>query len=491
MKKEKSIIVVVLLILAVTLTSCNPDALSGLGQAMRWMGNNIYGIGAKEANAKKAVAITDSMVADNKIDLSRTPEFVDSLLVFVDSPTQMDIFMDCLDDELVVSGDELRGKLSGISRELNLIDTLGNQLLSDMKIALNRAAASNVGHLSYRPTRRDVITVGVIGYLTDTLVAFKNGTATEEEVSVVAEKCLKTLRVTTEFSILDFFNDIDIKTIIEAQEEDERDDDGDSLFFAALNNTIRKVTELLTDGRGFTRERYQRFTLEAKALRASYEIMMIAHFPKETDNILLDIFTVDIDHGTTVDDFMLYQTAFVFSSIDSFPTFSEMLPVFLSEYLTAEVTAALKDIKNNRDVLRENNPKDIIRNSLFNQLGYILGIGEDISSEELTEGGQKVKVFVGEVCDMFFNPEEFDVHTLISSLKDIDPSLEIEDCEEGEEFSVIMNALIQKAMKSLETILDSSVVYIGTMGGILNDAGYNSIYELLMQMIQQLIDSGR
>ena len=341
MKKILLGLLVIAMVLA--LTACSQDQYEQLGELMDGMSGNIYGIEANLKDVENATSRVDGAVAvdgDGKVTVKLEAEtagsIVSSVVAVKNSETKKDALKASLSEPLLGKGatDASKAEL----KTQIATQAANNKITEEQKAtytperaeiaaAVNDVLDAVEASLSENPTKAELATVAVLTTLSE---AVKTGT--EESYKEAGKAAVDALKITTEIGQVDLFANIDLTALAEMfskgiERDIARDEEESSLdrFMPIFGDSIPEVIDCITENEKFTAQRYAKFVMECKAMRASYEMIAKAY------NIDINAALkgqVEVDTGLTIEDLGHYLIAVMFSAFDSYDADNAMVPFF-------------------------------------------------------------------------------------------------------------------------------------------------------------------
>ena len=318
----------VLLVIAmfVCLTACSQDQYAKLGELMGKMGSNVYGIkpnmkdvDAAEGevdNTVKVDATTGTVTVEIKSEDAKN--IVDSVVAVVDSSSKREALQETLDQPILgeeatpLQKTEVQKAITKQATE-SKIDTTGyTEERKELAEAVNEALDLVGESLSENPTKAELATVAIIKTLSDAVKA-----DTKEGYAEAGKKAIDALSITAEAAGIDLFADADITDLINniTGRDISRDESSEDLgkWLPVISKSAANVIRCMTGpDKKFSDQRYSKFILECRAIRAAFEMMAKAYsVPGDIDAIL----TKDIDLGLTIESLGRYAVALVFTEL--------------------------------------------------------------------------------------------------------------------------------------------------------------------------------
>ena len=488
--KKTRITVVLLVVLALVLTSCSQDSAANLGSLMGKMGNNVWGIKADLRKSEAAAEKVDTIDSADKIQSTEAAdELISTVKSIIGSDQNVEAFHEEMGKPAAIEATAFDSAVTSLSTKVTTLETTQPQLAKAFESTIN--SFKNLD--SSKLTKSDVVTVSLVNSL---LEEAGSTTSTPETVVSKATDVLNVLKLTTGFSELNVIDDIDLSGIFSAMSSNKtnnkavsRDDDPNTLLLA-LGKTLEKIANLITDDDGmFNNPKFRRFHMEAKAIKLAYEVAMSPYFA-EGYNLGETIKGVCNDNRpkteASLDDLVMYVCASVSCYVDNISELSER---FLEQYLSKTIIAAFA----NADMT-------VLKEKAVDSMATVLEINrqesQDLSSDVWTE---LIKAIADET-----GTDEDVVYDTISTIKDyLDNGGSLSNIfnnllSENQEY--IIDSAVKKLIEDLQTSLadiiesirNEAKYFVGTVTGILYDSGFNTIIDRMIgfvDTIKQNLDS--
>ena len=488
--KKTRITVVLLVVLALVLTSCSQDSAANLGSLMGKMGNNVWGIKADLRKSEAAAEKVDTIDSADKIQSTEAAdELISTVKSIIGSDQNVEAFHEEMGKPAAIEATAFDDAVTSLSTKVTTLETTQPQLAKAFESTIN--SFKNLD--SSKLTKSDVVTVSLVNSL---LEEAGSTTSTPETVVSKATDVLNVLKLTTGFSELNVIDDIDLSGIFSAMSSNKtnnkavsRDDDPNTLLLA-LGKTLEKIANLITDDDGmFNNPKFRRFHMEAKAIKLAYEVAMSPYFA-EGYNLGETIKGVCNDNRpkteASLDDLVMYVCASVSCYVDNISELSER---FLEQYLSKTIIAAFA----NADMT-------VLKEKAVDSMATVLEINrqesQDLSSDVWTE---LIKAIADET-----GTDEDVVYDTISTIKDyLDNGGSLSNIfnnllSENQEY--IIDSAVKKLIEDLQTSLadiiesirNEAKYFVGTVTGILYDSGFNTIIDRMIgfvDTIKQNLDS--
>ncbi|MBP5161785.1 MAG: hypothetical protein ILP16_02255 [Spirochaetales bacterium] len=342
MKKILLGLIVVALIFG--LTACSQDQYQALGDAMGNMSGNIYGITANLKDVENATNKVDGAVAvdgDGKVTVKLEAEtaasIVNSVVAVKNSDTKKEALKTSLSEPLLGKGAtdaskaELKAQITAQATE-KTIDTTGLSAKQAELATLVNAVLEDVGaSLSENPTKAELATVAVLATLADAVKA-----GDEAAYREAGKAAVDALKITSEIGQVDIFANVNISSLFNMVNEKAIARDGEEveeevdLFAPLFESSVSEVMACITENGEFTEQRYNKFVMECKAMRASYEMIAKGY---DIDVAAPLKGQAAVDTGLVIEDLGHYIISVVFSAADSY---AEDTIDFLSTFINGE-----------------------------------------------------------------------------------------------------------------------------------------------------------
>lgn len=342
MKKILLALIAIAMIFAIT--ACSQDQYKSLGEAMGKMSGNIYGITANLKDVENATNKVDGAVAvdgDGKVTVKLEAEtaasIVNSVVAVKNSDTKKEALKTSLSEPLLGKGAtdaskaELKAQITAQATE-KTIDT--SDLAGDQKALaelVNAVLEDVEGSLSDNPTKAELATVAVLTTLADAVKA-----GDEAAYKEAGKAAVDALKITSEIGRVDIFANVSISNLFNMLSEKAISRDGEEaeeeidLFGPLFESSVSEVTACITEDGKFTAQRYNKFVMECKALRASYE-MLAKGYNIDTAAPLKG--QAAVDAGLVIEDLGHYIISVVFSAVD---TYADGAVDFLSAFINGD-----------------------------------------------------------------------------------------------------------------------------------------------------------
>ncbi len=393
MKKILLGLIVVALIFG--LTACSQDQYQALGDAMGNMSGNIYGITANLKDVENATNKVDGAVAvdgDGKVTVKLEAEtaasIVNSVVAVKNSDTKKEALKTSLSEPLLGKGAtdaskaELKAQITAQATE-KTIDT--SDLAGDQKALaelVNAVLEDVEDSLSENPTKAELATVAVLATLADAVKA-----GDEAAYQAAGKAAVDALKITSEIGQVDIFANVNISSLFGMFNEKAIARDGEEveeevdLFAPLFESSVSEVMACITENGKFTEQRYNKFVMECKALRASYEMIAKGY----NINIAAPLKgQVAVDAGLVIEDLGHYIISVVFSAAD---TYAEGAIDFLSAFINGdEEKAGYYDllIKGDLDNLPDFSDEEFDMDDEFTD-SIITNMGGDLEGDDFSE----------------------------------------------------------------------------------------------------------
>ena len=486
--KKTRITVVLLVVLALVLTSCSQDSAANLGSLMGKMGNNVWGIKADLRKSEAAAEKVDTIDSADKIQSTEAAdELISTVKSIIGSDQNVEAFHEEMGKPAAIDAEAFGSAVTKLSTKVTTLETTQPQLAKAFESTIN--SFKNLD--SSKLTKSDVVTVSLVNSL---LEEAGSATSTPEAVVSKATDVLNVLKLTTGFSELNVIDDIDLSGIFSAMSSNKtnnkavsRDDDPNTLLLA-LGKTLEKIANLITDDDGmFNNPKFRRFHMEAKAIKLAYEVAMSPYFA-EGYNLGDTIKGVCNDDRpkteASLDDLVMYVCASVSCYMDNISKLSEK---FLTQYLSKSKSKTIIDALANANMT-------VLKEQAVDSMATVLEINrqesQDLSSDVWTELIEAIADETGTDKDVVYNT--------ISTIKDyLDNGGSLSNIfnnllSENQEY--IIDSAVKKLIENLQTSLadiiesirNEAKYFVGTVTGILYDSGFNTIIDRMIGFVDTI-----
>ncbi len=482
MKKTQIAIVLIVVAIVVVLFSCSQEK---LGNFMSGMGNNVYGIKPDLRKPNAAISIVDKISESDSLNLSLSGELISTVQDFKGSPNSVKAFRDSMSEKVDTSPAafiEVRDGMRSKAGEIKGDESFDKDA-RDMMVILDDVAAAITEDLVSEPTRRDVITVAMVNQLVDDIYnSVKDGTFNVNSVSKQAQGVLDVLKLSTDFSSLNFIGDIDFDDLIDSLlVRKEMSRANSKAVVSVVGTTIGKVTGLITEEGVYNDARYERFRLEAKSVMVAYELSMSPAF----SDFYSFLDGPSNRFGMVTDDLTTFLSTAIVSLMDRLP--NEAWKTFLSTYVQGNNVVALSDLKNNASKLE--NPVSYFEDTFYDTVAGEFGIeAVDMDEDGTPESrGKVLKMIIGNVHDNITQTGGFSLVTMMQFLSPMLEEIEKEDVETEEDaLTEVVNIVVDGIVEELSSIGEGSSeaatrlnYFMMTFGGILIDTNLMTALTLL------------
>ena len=392
MKKILFGLLVVALLLCVT--ACSEDQYAKLGELMGKMSGNVYGIKPNMQDVEAATGkVDDAVKVDGdtvKVEISDdgAKAIVDSVIAVQDSVSKTEALQESLSEPLVKDPDKQEAVRDGILvvADSSVIDdetvATYDPERKQLAEAVNQALDAAVAGISYNPTKGELATVAVLKTLSD---AVKAG----EGYADAGKAAVDALKITTEVGKVDVLADADLSAIVGNLTgkgiSRANDEPGAKDYMPMISKSVASIVKCFTKDEKFDGQRYDKFILECKAIKASYEMIAKGYtidFEARLDKQKLP----DGGKGLTIEELGRYLVATVFTELDRISKASDKAPAdalknFAGTYVGGNYDKLI-NLADNYDKLEdptddESPSKPALMNAV---VALALGIGDDPSA---------------------------------------------------------------------------------------------------------------
>lgn len=476
--KKTRITVVLLVVLALVLTSCSQDSAANLGSLMGKMGNNVWGIKA-DLRKSEAAAETVSKIdtADSVQDTKVADELITSVKSFIGSDQNVEAFHEEMGKPAAIEASAFNDAVASISDKIEELSTSESASVENKQIAKSfEGVIDSFSQMdSSNLTKSDVVTLSLVNSL---LEEVKSPSSSADDVAGKANDVLAVLKLTTGFSELNIIDDIDLSGIFASMSSNKTNNkavarEDASKLLLALGKTLEKIADLITGDDGlFNNPKYNRFHMEAKAIKLSYEVALRSTFSVDDDFGAIIDYILDTPNlrESSLDDLVMYVCASISCYVDKV---SGVWTLFLNEYLSPKTINAFG-----------NNDMDYLKGAAKTALYAMIGKSETaaLSTDDLIAFvKEKMKISDDDkVADgiitavVKFSKSEIDYDELTDILTDL-----ISNGSQDTQLPEAVMDLFEGLAEAVSTIFDDIKVelkfFVGTSVRILADSGFDTI----------------
>lgn len=476
--KKSRITVVLLIVLALVLASCSQDSAAGLGNIMGKMGNNVWGIKADLRKSEAAVEKVDTIDSAKKIQSTEAAdELISTVKGFIGSDQNVEAFHSEMGKPAAIEASAFNTAVASISKKVETLSTSESASVENKQIAKSfEGVIDSFSQMdSSSLTKSDVVTLSLVNSL---LEEVNSPTSSADDVAGKANDVLAVLKLTTGFSELNIIDDIDLSGIFASMSANKTNNkavarEDASKLLLALGKTLEKIADLITSDDGFfNNSKYNRFHMEAKAIKLSYEVALRSTFSVDDDfgDIIDYILYTPNQRESSLDDLVMYICASISCYVDKV---SSVWTLFLDEYLSPKTINAFGN--NDMDYL-----KSTAKTALYSMIGKTET--ESLTTEDLIalvkqkmEISDDDKVAEGIITAVVkFSKSEISADDLTDTLTDL-----VSNGSQDTQLPKAVMDLFEGLAEAVSTIFDEIKVelkfFVGTSVRILADSGFDTI----------------
>ena len=383
MKKIAYVLLVIAMFLC--LTACSQDQYAKLGELMGKISGNVYGIKPDMKDVDAATEkVDDTVKVDEKgvvtveVKSEDARSIVDSVIAVKDSSSKREALQESLDEPILGKDAtdkqkaEVKEQLAGQAAGSKITDTTGySDSRMELAAAVNYALDQVESSLSDNPTKAELATFATIKTLAD---AVKSGDT--KVYKEAGKKAIDALTITSEVAGIDLFADVNITDLVNNIMDRSISRDGDDADFSkwlpVVSKSAASIIRCMTgSGKKFSEQRYSKFIMECRAVKAAFEMMATAYSDeKDIDAIL----TKNIDLGLTIESLGRYVMAVVFVGINDYTIWDDApgekvgIIGFLNEYVSDNYDALTNLAENYKNLP---NPTDK-ESKYYQSFGYAM-----------------------------------------------------------------------------------------------------------------------
>ena len=479
----------ILVALVMVLTSCSQDAAAGLGKAMKWMGGNVYGIKPDLRRPDAAIKTVESISADKEslLNTQLATELIDSVIGFSGSTQSVDSFISDLDAKVSTPVSVFRETVDDLRDTVITVASSNNNRAGRIADIFSEVVKSLEGFCdevggATELTRRDIVTFSLMNSLIcEISESVENNKFESDEVNLAADanKVLSVLKVSTNFSNLNVFGDIDVPGLLSAfsgEKSVERATATNALV-SIFGKTLGKLASFTTENNGFSLVKYHRLHMESKSIRFCYEMAMLPRIKSSGNGPnIFSVIDSDVKYGMTLDDFVMYLAS-SFSRVMDSSEISSAWTAFLGSYLNENNINALCDMKNKAQTLQ--NPVDVIQdNVLYDKAAEAFGIEDGDAEARRTAAKDRIE----KIYDFTKRAGSDENASLWDLVRALNGKTE-EEMSDEEAHDHVTNLIVDAIVDSVDEfndIRDNAVYFTGTCLAILVDIGFDTLFRSLL-----------
>ena len=489
MKKSRIITVTLLVVFALVFASCSQDSAANLGSLMGKMGNNVWGIKADLRKSEAAAEKVDTIDSADKIQSTEAAdELISTVKSIIGSDKNVEAFHAEMGKPAAIEASAFNTAVASISDKVEALSTSENASEGNKQIAKSfEGVIDSFSQMdSSSLTKSDVVTLSLVNSL---LEEVNSPTSSADDVAGKANDVLAVLKLTTGFSELNIIDDIDLSGIISSMSSNKTNNkavarEDTSKLLLALGKTLEKIADFITNDKGmFNNSKYNRFHMEAKAIKLSYEVALRSTFSVDDDfgEIINYILDTPNQRESSLDDLVMYVCASISCYVDKV---SSVWTLFLEKYLRPETISAFG-----------NNDMDYLKSTAKTALYALLDKSE---TEALTTDDLialvKEKMEISDddkVADdvitavVKFSKSEMGFDELTDTLTDL-ISNGSQDTQLPEAVTDLVQGLADAVSNIFENIKVELKFFVGTSVRILADSGFDTIIGRVMGFVDMI-----
>ena len=311
MKKIIFGLLVVALVLG--LTACSQDFSAKMGERMNKMGNNIYGIKANMTEVNKASGAVDNSVdSEGNVDINKAADIMKMLDGIKKSEQKTEALRESLQESAGTTDAKLAASVESTKTALEAkIATLedGNQKTVANVIL---SALDSVGDsVSADPTKAEVATVAILNEMAKTVTDLDDDSI--ENIAAKGQEALDALLIVSGIGSVDLLESLQLSTFIGGGEKAAGDTDDGNIIQHLIAVLVRFVC---IDGK-FNQTSYNSFIMQAKILRAAYEMISLKYIRNAISIDDYDaLLNINFTHGLDAEDLAKYLVSWLLIELD-------------------------------------------------------------------------------------------------------------------------------------------------------------------------------
>ena len=297
------------------LTACSQDLSTKMGTNMQKMGNNIYGIKANMAEVNKATGAVDSSVdSDGNVDINKAANIMKLLDGIKQSEQKTDALRESLQESAGTTDAKLAASIEDTKTALAAkIATLEDGNQKTVASAIQSALESVESSVSADPTKAEVATVAILNEMAKIVTDLDDDSI--ENIADQGQEALDALLIVTGIGTMDLLDNLTLQGLIGGTESKAIGEGEDGNILQHLVAVL--VRFVCVDGQ-FSQIRYNSFILQAKTLRAAYEMISLKYIRNAQSIDDYDaLLNIDFSHGLDAEDLAKYVVSWLFVELDN------------------------------------------------------------------------------------------------------------------------------------------------------------------------------
>ena len=297
------------------LTACSQDLASKMGANMHKMGNNIYGIKANMTEVSKATGAVDASVdSEGNVDINKAADIMKKLDGIKKSEQKTEALRQSLQESAGTTNEKLAASIEDTKTALaSKVATLedGNQktVANVILSALNSVEDS----VSADPTKAEVATVAILNEMAKVVTDLTDDSI--ENLAAQGQEALDALLIVSGLGSTDLLADLNLQTFFGGNSGSKAA--GDSSDGNLLQNLVAVLVKFVCVDGKFDQIRFNSFVLQAKTLRAAYEMISLKYIRNATSiNDYDALLNINFSHGLDAEDLAKYLLSWLFIELN-------------------------------------------------------------------------------------------------------------------------------------------------------------------------------
>ena len=296
-------------------TACSQDLASKMGANMHKMGNNIYGIKANMTEVSKATGAVDASVdSEGNVDINKAADIMKKLDGIKKSEQKTEALRQSLQESAGTTNEKLAASIEDTKTALaSKVATLedGNQktVANVILSALNSVEDS----VSADPTKAEVATVAILNEMAKVVTDLTDDSI--ENLAAQGQEALDALLIVSGLGSTDLLEDLNLQSLLGGNSGSKAA--GDSSDGNLLQNLVAVLVKFVCVDGKFDQIRFNSFVLQAKTLRAAYEMISLKYIRNATSiNDYDALLNINFSHGLDAEDLAKYLLSWLFIELN-------------------------------------------------------------------------------------------------------------------------------------------------------------------------------
>ncbi|MBO4393992.1 MAG: hypothetical protein J5800_06580 [Spirochaetales bacterium] len=374
---KKILLGLLIVALVLGLTACSPESYKELAEKMGGMKDNVFGIEANMADVDKATEKVSASVSYKEdgsadIDYAKAAEITAAVSSIKDSDQKTAALKAELAKPIASSEEEQTAVQTALTEKktemVDKISDIDTSALSDGQKEVLQSIQDTISsiQISENPTMAELTTIAVLSEMADvaagvaqaedhSVYVTEEGELTEagKEVAGTALESLETLKMVSEVAGMDLLKGMSLSSLMSTlggDPESKGIGESELSVLRGFSKAVAQLTNCITnpEEKAFDQKKYDAFIAEARAVKATYELLAAAYARPTSYEDCDKILSMPINHGLKTADLTRYLVASVFVTLDNLKDENQTKVGVnaLKDYITTEIYEALMDVGN-------------------------------------------------------------------------------------------------------------------------------------------------